>query len=154
MSDDRITRVSVRMLDKEYQVACPAEERSDLLDSAEYLDAKMREIRDTGKVVGLDRIAVMAALNIANELIKMRHGGGSLDGDLGARLRGHARARRDRAGEEQATGIVRDAQSRPVRIGAACGVRHGPGYLSTLSQNPGESGSSAALCRSASSGKP
>ena len=55
MSDDRITRVSVRVLDREYQVACPAEERSDLLDSAEYLDAKMREVRDTGKVVGLDR---------------------------------------------------------------------------------------------------
>ena len=88
MSDDRITRVSVRVLDREYQVACPAEERSDLLDSAEYLDARMREVRDTGKVVGLDRIAVISALNIANELIKMRHGGGSLDGDLGARLRG------------------------------------------------------------------
>jgi cell division protein ZapA len=88
MSDDRITRVSVRVLDREYQVACPAEERSDLLDSAEDLDAKMREVRDTGKVVGLDRIAVISALNIANELIKMRHGGGSLDGDLGARLRG------------------------------------------------------------------
>ena len=73
MSDDRITRVSVRVLDREYQVACPAEERSDLLDSAEYLDAKMREVRDTGKVVGLDRIAVISALNIANELIKMRH---------------------------------------------------------------------------------
>jgi len=52
------------------------------------VDAKMREVRDTGKVVGLDRIAVISALNIANELIKMRHGGGSLDGDLGARLRG------------------------------------------------------------------
>ena len=88
MTDDRITRVSVRVLDREYQVACPAEERSDLLDSAEYLDAKMREVRDTGKVVWLDRIAVISALNIANELIKMRHGGGSLDGDLGARLRG------------------------------------------------------------------
>ena len=88
MSDDRITRVSVRVLDREYQVACPAEERSDLLDSAEYLDARMREVRDTGNVVGLDRIAVISALNIANELIKMRRNGGALDGDLGARLRG------------------------------------------------------------------
>jgi cell division protein ZapA len=87
MSEDRITRVSVRLLDREYQVACPAEERSDLLDSAEYLDAKMREVRDSGKVVGLDRIAVISALNIANELIKVRRGGGSLDGDLGGRLR-------------------------------------------------------------------
>jgi cell division protein ZapA len=87
MSDDRITRVSVRVLDREYQVACPAEERSDLLDSAEYLDSKMREVRDSGKVVGLDRIAVISALNLANELIKLRRNGGTLDGDLGARLR-------------------------------------------------------------------
>jgi cell division protein ZapA len=88
MSEERMTRVSVRVLDREYQVACPAEERSDLLDSAEYLDSQMREVRDTGKVVGLDRIAVISALNLANELIKMRRNGGSTEGDLGARLRG------------------------------------------------------------------
>ena len=79
--------MSVRLLDREYQVACPVEERSDLLDSAEYLDGKMREIRDSGKVVGLDRIAVIAALNIANELIKQRKQGTVVEGDLGARLR-------------------------------------------------------------------
>ena len=82
-----MTRVSVRLLDREYQVACPADERSDLLDSAEYLDAKMREVRDSGKVVGLDRIAVISALNLANELIKLRRHGTALDGDVGARLR-------------------------------------------------------------------
>jgi cell division protein ZapA len=87
MSDERVSRVSVRLLDREYQVACPAEERSDLLDSAEYLDAKMREVRDSGKVVGLDRIAVISALNLANELIKLRRQGTALDGDVGARLR-------------------------------------------------------------------
>ena len=87
MSEDRISRVSVRLLDREYQVACPMDERSDLLDSAEYLDGKMREIRDTGKVVGLDRIAVIAALNIANELIKQRKNGNVVEGDLGARLK-------------------------------------------------------------------
>ncbi|NJD32543.1 MAG: cell division protein ZapA [Gammaproteobacteria bacterium] len=87
MSDDRISRVSVRLLDREYQVACPVEERGDLLDSAEYLDAKMREVRDSGKVVGLDRIAVISALNLANELIRLRRQGTALDGDVGARLR-------------------------------------------------------------------
>ncbi|RPI12822.1 MAG: cell division protein ZapA [Lysobacterales bacterium] len=87
MSDERITRVSVRLLEREYQVACPAEERTDLLDSAEYLDAKMREVRDSGKVVGLDRIAVISALNLANELIKMRRNGSSVDTDIGSRLR-------------------------------------------------------------------
>jgi cell division protein ZapA len=87
MSDDRISRVNVRLLDRQYEVACPAEERSDLLDSAEYLDAKMREVRDTGKVVGLDRIAVISALNIANELIKLKQQGSSVDGDVGSRLK-------------------------------------------------------------------
>jgi len=87
MSEERVSRVSVRLLDREYQVACPAEERSDLLDSAEYLDGKMREIRDSGKVVGLDRIAVIAALNIANELIKQRKQGTAVEGDVGARLK-------------------------------------------------------------------
>jgi cell division protein ZapA len=87
VSDERIARVSVRLLEREYQVACPAEERTDLLDSAEYLDAKMREVRDSGKVVGLDRIAVISALNLANELIKMRRNGSSVDTDIGSRLR-------------------------------------------------------------------
>jgi cell division protein ZapA len=87
MSDERISRVSVRLLDRQYEVACPVEERSDLLDSAELLDSKMREVRDTGKVVGLDRIAVISALNIANELIKLKQQGSTLEGDVGARLR-------------------------------------------------------------------
>lgn len=87
MSEERVTRVGVRLLDREYQVACPAEERADLLDSAEYLDAKMREIRDSGKVTGLERIAVISALNLANELIKLRRQGSAVDGDVGARLR-------------------------------------------------------------------
>ena len=87
MTEERIARVSVRLLDREYQVACPADQRSDLLDSAEYLDAKMREVRDSGKVVGLDRIAVISALNIANELIKLRRNGSAVDSDVGTKLR-------------------------------------------------------------------
>ena len=57
-------------MEKEYVVACPYEERSALLDAAEFLNGRMREIRDSGKVVGLDRIAVMAALNLAHEFLK------------------------------------------------------------------------------------
>jgi cell division protein ZapA len=67
-----MAQVSVRILEKEYQFACPASERNDLLNAAEFLNAKMRQIRDSGKVVGLDRISVMAALNLANELLKTR----------------------------------------------------------------------------------
>jgi len=84
---DRMTRVSVRILEKEYQVACLPEERSELLDSAEYLNGKMREIRDGANVVGLDRIAVMAALNLAHELLKLRGRGESVDTDVGQRIR-------------------------------------------------------------------
>jgi cell division protein ZapA len=81
------SRVSVRILEKEYHVACPAEERAALLDSAEYLNRKMREIRDTGKVVGLDRIAVMAALNITNDLLLSRGRDEGAETDLATRLK-------------------------------------------------------------------
>lgn len=62
--------VTVKILDKEYQVACPEEQEADLIVSAKYLDKQMRDIRDTGKVIGLERIAVMAALNISYELLQ------------------------------------------------------------------------------------
>ena len=84
---DQMVRVSVRILEKEYQVACLPEERSELLDSAEYLNTRMREIRDGGNVVGLDRIAVMAALNITNELLKVRGRGAVEQGDVGQKIR-------------------------------------------------------------------
>jgi cell division protein ZapA len=87
MSSTDVSRVSVRILEKEYFVACPHDERSDLLDSAEFLNAKMREVRDSGKVVGLDRIAVIAALNIANELLKAQKHERSLGDDFGGRIR-------------------------------------------------------------------
>jgi cell division protein ZapA len=83
----QIAQVSVRILDKEYQVACPAEQRTDLLDSAEILNAKMREIRDSGRIVGLDRIAVMAALNMANDLIHAQARDQQLEGDISERLK-------------------------------------------------------------------
>ena len=62
--------VRVHILDKDYQVACPAEQRDALVESARYLDQQMRAIRQSGKVIGLERIAVMAALNITHELIQ------------------------------------------------------------------------------------
>ena len=72
MSSQDQARVSVRIMEKEYVVACPYEERSALLDAAEFLNGRMREIRDSGKVVGLDRIAVMVALNIATNCCSRR----------------------------------------------------------------------------------
>ncbi len=84
---DQTAQVSVRILDKEYQVACPASERTDLLDSAEVLNEKMREIRDSGRIVGLDRIAVMAALNMANDLLHAKARDQQLEGDFSNRLK-------------------------------------------------------------------
>ena len=85
--NDMYAHVSVRILEKEYQVACPAAERTDLLDSAEVLNAKMREIRDSGKVVGLDRIAVMAALNMANDLLHAQAKDKALEGTVSNRIK-------------------------------------------------------------------
>jgi cell division protein ZapA len=64
--------VSVTILGKEYQIACPEDEREALISSARFLNGKMEKIRASGKVVGLDRIAVMAALNIAHDLINLQ----------------------------------------------------------------------------------
>ncbi|MEJ2361318.1 MAG: cell division protein ZapA [Gammaproteobacteria bacterium] len=69
MSKETPNAVSITILGKEYLIACPDDEKSELLASSGYLDRKMREIRDQGKVIGTDRIAVMAALNIAHELL-------------------------------------------------------------------------------------
>ncbi len=68
--------VFVKILDKEYQVACPREERQALIESAQLLDERMKAIRGTGAIIGLERIAVMAALNLSHELLQARHSGG------------------------------------------------------------------------------
>ncbi len=64
--------VPVTILGKEYIVACPESQRAALVESAQLLDRQMRDIRDRGKVLGVDRIAVMAALNLAHQLIDLR----------------------------------------------------------------------------------
>ena len=60
---DAFAQVTVQILEKEYQIACPADEKANLLASVEMLNKKMGEIRDRGNVVGLDRIAIIAAIN-------------------------------------------------------------------------------------------
>ena len=73
--------LTVQIMDKEYCIACPSDERSNLESAARYLDGKMREIRSSGKVIGADRVAVMAALNITHDLLhKQQH----LDQQAGA----------------------------------------------------------------------
>ena len=85
--NDIVAQVSVRILDKEYQFQCAANERTDLLDSAEAVNAEMRKIREGGKVVGLDRIAVLAALRMANELLHAKARDDAMEGTIGDRLK-------------------------------------------------------------------
>lgn len=87
MTQAGLTQVNIKILEKDYQISCPTNERVALLDSAELLNKKMREIRDTGKVIGLDRIAVMAALNMANEVINSRSGGQMLESETKLRVK-------------------------------------------------------------------
>ena len=93
MSQQEQARVSVRIMEKEYVIACPYEERTALLDTAEFLNDRMREVRDSGKVVGLDRIAVMVALNLANELLRLKNKDTKHEHDAAA---GRVRALRER----------------------------------------------------------
>lgn len=68
-----IKPVAIRILDKDYMVACPEGEQEALLASSRRVDKEMRKIRDSGKVLGTDRIAVMVALNLAHELMHGSH---------------------------------------------------------------------------------
>jgi cell division protein ZapA len=78
--------LDVKVLDREFRVTCTGDEEPALLRAVDYLDRKMRDIRDTGKVVGVERIAVMAALNIAHELLTTPRGATSgFDADEAAR---------------------------------------------------------------------
>ena len=77
----------VHILDKEYLVACPDDERDALFASAEFLTEKMKEIRDNGKIVGADRIAVMAALNMAHDLLQNKTVKNDYQHDIGKRIR-------------------------------------------------------------------
>ncbi|HSQ10934.1 MAG TPA: cell division protein ZapA [Burkholderiaceae bacterium] len=79
--------LTVTILEREYRLACTPEEKDSLLRCAEYVDGKMQAIRSAGKVMGADRIAVMAALQIAHELFSARSGDGIELGDLRRRVR-------------------------------------------------------------------
>lgn len=61
--------LEVFILDKSYRISCPENEKESLRNAAQHLDKRMREIRSAGKVIGLERIAVIAGLNITHELL-------------------------------------------------------------------------------------
>ena len=78
--------VTISILGKELMVACPDGEREALLAAARELDQRMREVQDGGKVLGGERVAVMTALNLANELIGLRLRNNGMPAELDSRL--------------------------------------------------------------------
>ena len=76
MADTPAKTVEVNLLGRSYRVACADGEREALMQAVAYLDGKMSEIRKSGKVMGAERIAVMAALNVAHELLSIKLGSG------------------------------------------------------------------------------
>jgi cell division protein ZapA len=80
--------ITISLLGREFRVGCPEGEEKQLLASAEYLNRKMKEVRDSGKVVGNERIAIMAALNIAHESMSNsgKAGAGAIDASFKRRI--------------------------------------------------------------------
>jgi cell division protein ZapA len=74
MTESKSLQVSI--MGRDFRVACPDDEQAGLLEAVDYLNKKMLEIRDAGKVIGIERIAIMAALNIAHEMLTTKIGGG------------------------------------------------------------------------------
>ncbi|MCC7549727.1 MAG: cell division protein ZapA [Burkholderiales bacterium] len=94
MSESGVIEVS--LLERKFQIACKPEEETGVRQAVEYLDRRMRELRDGKKVVGYDRIAIMVALNITHELLSLRLGNGFDMGTLKRRMQQMA-ARIDQA---------------------------------------------------------
>jgi len=78
--------LDVSIMGRGYRVACPPDQEPALREAVAYLDRKMREIRDQGKVIGVERIAVMAALNMANDLLATKQSSGIDIGDFKRRI--------------------------------------------------------------------
>jgi cell division protein ZapA len=78
--------LDVSIMGRAYRIACPPNQEPALREAVAYLDRKMREIRDQGKVIGLERIAVMAALNIANDLLATQQSSAFDIGDFKRRI--------------------------------------------------------------------
>lgn len=64
--------INITIMGRDFSVACPPEEQEDLMDAARFLDKNMKEIQKTGKIIGAERCAIMAALNITNDLLQLR----------------------------------------------------------------------------------
>ena len=89
MSEENVDSVPVivHIMDKEYRIGCKDGEQEGLIASAQYLDRRMREVRQSGRVIGSDQVAVMAALNITHELLDHKRFQNSNEQAIGQRIR-------------------------------------------------------------------
>lgn len=85
-TESKVDAFDVTILDEEFRVACPDNEREELMEAVAYLNKNMREIRDAGKITSMERIAIMAALNITHELLTTRIGSGFDMGEFKRRM--------------------------------------------------------------------
>jgi len=85
MSDKSIP-VTIKIMEKEYKISCPEGEHESLLASTSLLNDKMHEIKTKGKIIGAEKIAVMAAINIAHDLIRSNHKTNTVDSNVANRL--------------------------------------------------------------------
>ena len=79
--------ISVKILDREYTFSCEPGERRSLQDAADYLDEQMRQVRETGGLPGLEKVAVMAALNIASDYLRVRQSEERFSVDVASRVK-------------------------------------------------------------------
>lgn len=79
--------VSVTILDRKYQFSCTADQRKDLIEAARVLDERMKDIRESGRLVSLERIALQAALNLSDELLKMQRIANVREDQIDSRIR-------------------------------------------------------------------
>lgn len=71
--------LDVTIMGREFRIACPEEDEPVLMQAVDMLDGKMQEIKEAGKIIGVDKIAIMAALNLTHELLSTRVSGGDVD---------------------------------------------------------------------------
>ena len=93
--------MQITIMGRSFRVACREDEQQGLLEAVDYLNSKMQEIRDQGKVIGLERIAIMAALNITHEFLSAKVGGGDFDMAAFKRRMNHMEAVIDQAMTDQ-----------------------------------------------------
>ena len=74
LSTSSAKAVDIKIMGREFTISCTDDERESLLDAVSYLNKKMNEISDSGKVIGVERIAIMAALNLSHELLNAKNG--------------------------------------------------------------------------------